>query len=471
LPVRGGGGKVTTPPLRSSASQRRPLRVVVVGAGFGGLAAAAGLARHQAQVTVVDRLPFTTFQPLLYQVATGGLNQEDVAYPVRSLLRRVRRANFIRGALAEVDWVEHLVRLADHTELSFDILVLATGATTSFFGVEGADAHALPLYTLADASHLKDSLILQLERAARSTGPPPRLRVVVIGGGATGVETAGALAELRDLLVGQDYPELGRSDISLELLERGPRLLSAFHPRLAGYARHQLERRGVVVRTGSRVARVDQNGVLLEGTERVACDLLVWAAGVAIPAEPAYRGLARTGSGRLTVNGSLQLTDHPEAFVVGDLAGARDRTGVELPQLAQPAIQEGRHVVRQLLRLHGGLPLQDFHYHDRGTMATIGRRAAVAELRGGVRLTGTLAWGAWLTLHLVELVGLRNRLSVLLNWTWRYFSWHRAVGLIPSPIEPASRPHPAGARTPGAKAVPSQTSGAAQDRGKSGMGA
>jgi NADH dehydrogenase len=442
--------------------------VVVVGAGFGGLAAAAGLARHRAQVTVVDRLPFTTFQPLLYQVATGGLNQEDVAYPVRSLLRRVPRASFVRGALAEVDWAEHLVRLADNTELSFDILVLATGATTSFFGVDGANIHALPLYTLADAAHLKDTLILQLERAARSAGPPPRLRVVVIGGGATGVETAGALAELRDLLVGHDYPELGSADISLELLERAPRLLSTFHPRLALYARRQLERRGVVVRTASRVERVDQDGVLLEGTERVACDLLVWAAGVAIPAEPAYRGLARTASGRLAVTGALQLSDHPEAFVVGDLAGACDRAGVELPQLAQPAIQQGNHVVRQVLRLHRKLPPEDFRYHDRGTMATIGRRAAVAELRGGIRLTGTLAWIAWLTLHLVELVGLRNRLSVLLNWIWRYFSWHRAVGLIPSPVDHASRPHTAGARASGARCEPVETVGASQDGGERG---
>ena len=419
------------PPPRAD----RAGRVVVIGAGFGGLAVLAELARAGLQATLVDRHQYTTFQPLLYQVAAGGLNQGDVAFPVRSLLRRMHAGDFFRASLAEVDWPAHLVRLDDDTALPFDYLVLATGASTSYFGVEGADTWALPLYTLADAVRLRDRLILQLERAARSTEAPPRLRVVIVGGGATGVETAGALAELRDVLVGRDYPELGRADIILELLERAPRLLPGFHPSLSSYARRELERRGVVIRTDCQVERVDASAVLVDGTGRLACDLLVWAAGVAVPDERAYEGLARNASGRLAVTASLQLVDHPEAFAVGDLAGSRAASGVELPQLAQPAIQAGAHVARQVVRISHDLPVEEFQYRDRGAMATIGRRAAVAQLRGGLRLTGTIAWLAWLGLHLVELIGVRNRFSVLLNWSWRYVAWRGGAGLIPGPAD------------------------------------
>lgn len=410
-------------------------RVVVVGAGFGGLAVVAGLARAGVRATLVDRHQYTTFQPLLYQVAAGGLNQGDVAFPVRSLLRRMRAGDFCRASLAEIDWPAHVVRLDDDTALPFDYLVLATGASTSYFGVEGANSWALPLYTLADAVRLRDRLILQLERAARSTEAPPRLRVVIVGGGATGVETAGALAELRDVLVGRDYPELGRADIVLELVERASRLLPGFHPRLSSYARRELERRGVVIRTDCQVERVEASAVLVDGTGRLACDLLVWAAGVAVPDERAYQGLARNASGRLAVTASLQLVDHSEAFAVGDLAGSRTASGVELPQLAQPAIQAGAHVAKQVVRITHDLPAQEFQYRDRGSMATIGRRAAVAQLRGGLRLTGTIAWLAWLGLHLVELIGVRNRFSVLLNWSWRYVAWRGGAGLIPGPAD------------------------------------
>jgi len=437
--VRGEGvpGALASGGIRrghGSGDGKKP-SVVVVGAGFGGLAAMAGLARGGVRATLVDRHQYTTFQPLLYQVAAGGLNQEDVAFPVRSLLRRMHAGDFFRGALVEIDWPAHLVRLGDDTALPFDYLVLATGASTAYFGVEGANTWALPLYTLSDAARLRDRLILQLERAARSGVDAPRLRVVMVGGGATGVETAGALAELRDALVGRDYPELGRADFLLELLEKAPRILPGFHPRLSSYARRELERRGVVIRTGCRVERVEASAVLVDRTDRLAFDLLVWAAGVTVPMERAYDGLARNSSGRLAVTTTLQLVDHPEAFAVGDLAGACAASGVELPQLAQPAIQAGAHVARQVVRISHDLPAEEFRYRDRGTMATIGRRAAVAQLRGGVRLTGTTAWLAWLGLHLVELIGVRNRFSVLLNWSWRYVAWRGGAGLIPGPAD------------------------------------
>ena len=244
---------------------------------------------------------------------------------------------------------------------------------------------------------------------------------------------AGARAELRDLVVGRDYPELTKADFSLDLVEVAPRLLSAFNPTLSSYARRQLERRGVLVHVATRVERVGDGVLSLPGGDELTCDLLIWAAGVAVPRGPAFLDVARTPSGRLAVTSALQLRDHPGVFAIGDVAAAAALSGRELPQLAQPAIQAGRHVARELIRTRRGLPLEPFAYRDRGTMATIGRRSAVAELPAGVRLTGTLAWLVWLTLHLVELLGGRNRVSVFLNWTWRYVSWPRAAGLISGP--------------------------------------
>ncbi len=414
--------------MKATPTRKPPPTVVVIGAGFAGLAAMADLARLGWDAWLVERQPYTTFQPLLYQVATGGLNLEDVAFPIRSLLRRMGRGRFVQGVAASVDWDLRQVTLEGGQTLSYDHLLLATGAAPKFFGVPSAAELGLPLHTLVDAARLRTRLVAVLERAA-ADHTQHRVHLVVVGGGPTGVETAGALAELRDLLAGRDYPELGRDDISIELLEAAPRLLPSFHPELSRYARRELERRSVVVLTGSAVRQVQEGAVLLDSGLRPT-DLLVWSAGVEVADSPLLRGLARTASGRLDVTPSLQLPGHPEAFALGDCAGARAGTA-ELPQLAQPAIQAGRHAVRQLRRIRSGQEPLPFRYRDRGTMATIGRRAAVAQLRGGLRLTGTAAWLAWLGLHLVELLGVRNRASVLLNWTWHYLAWRQAAGLIP----------------------------------------
>lgn len=404
-------------------------RVVVVGAGFAGLAAMAEFARMGWTAVLVDHQPYTTFQPLLYQVATGGLNVEDVAFPVRSLLRWMGRGRFVQGRVVAIDWDGGKITLEGGRAIGYDHLMLATGAVPRFYGVPGAADHGLPLHTLSDAARMRTRLVAELERAVASGPGPLRMRVVVVGGGPTGVETAGALAELRDLLTGRDYPELRAQDVSIELLEATTGLLPGFHPRLSRYAQSELWRRRVLVLTSSAVREVREGAIVVDSGPRPA-DLLVWAAGVEVPDIPLLRGLPRTASGRLVVTPSLQLPDHPEAFALGDVAGARGAAS-ELPQLAQPAIQSGRHAARQLSRIARGLEPQPFIYRDRGVMATIGRRSAVAELRGGLRLTGTTAWLAWLGLHLVELLGVRNRFSVLLNWTWHYVAWRRAAGLIP----------------------------------------
>lgn len=421
--------------MKSPPARERPPTVVVIGAGFAGLAAMGELAKQGWDAWLVERQPYTTFQPLLYQVATGGLNVEDVAFPIRSLLRRMGRGRFVQGTAVTVDWDRRLVTLDSGRLLPYDFLLLATGATPRFFGVPGAANFGLPLHTLADAVRLRTWLVDALERAAAESDRRP-VHLVVVGGGPTGVETAGALAELRDLLAGRDYPELARDDIRIELLEAAPRLLPSFHPALSRYATEALERRSVVVMTGGAVRQVREGEVLLDSGPRPV-ELLVWSAGVEVSDSTLLRGLARTTSGRLLVNPSLQLPGRPEVLALGDVSGAR-AGAAELPQLAQPAIQAGRHAVRQLQRMRSGQRPRPFRYRDRGTMATIGRRAAVAQLRGGLRLTGTAAWLAWLALHLVELLGVRNRASVLINWTWHYLAWRRAAGLIP--------PAPAGAR-------------------------
>lgn len=404
--------------------------VVVVGAGFGGLAVATELARRGLGVTVVDRHPYSTFQPLLYQVATAGLNLEDVAFPVRSRVDLRSGGNFVQGRMVAVDWDRKSVVLAGGDRVGFRRLVLATGATTSFYGVPGAREHALPLYTLADAARVRRRLVLEVEAGSRTREP---LRVVVVGGGPTGVETAGAVAELRDALGRRDYPHLRQHGMPIDLLEMGPRLLAHFREPLSRYASRELQRRRVRVHTGRRVTSVLDGGLVTSEGEHFPCRLLVWAAGVGIPEEPHLGSLPRSGSGRLIVDPTLRLQGHPEAFAIGDVAAVAGAHGAELPQLAQPAIQAGRHVARELLRERTCGTPRPFAYHDRGTMATIGRRAAVVQLRGRVQLTGSPAWLAWLGLHLFALMGGRNRASVLINWAWRYLAWRRSASLVVGP--------------------------------------
>ena len=414
-------------------------RVVVVGAGFAGLAACRELAGADVEVTLVDARNFHTFQPLLYEVATAGLEPADIAFPVRAIIARHSNVTFRRGRVERVDLAARRCVLAGGDELPYDALIVATGATASFFSIPGAEERSLPLYTLADARSLRNALLSLLERAAASRRPERSvLHLVVIGGGATGVEVAGAVVELLDISVKHDRVPIDRERTSVVLVDALDRLLGAFAEPSSAYARDALVRRGIEVRLGHAVASVDAGGVQLADGTTLPADLVVWAAGVTVAGTLAASLPGdRAGGGRVVVDGDLSLREHPEVYVVGDAAAVPlggSSSGLA-PQLAQTAMQSGRHAARQLLARRVGAAPSRFRYVDKGVMATIGRRAAVAELQGpwplrGRILKGTLGWLSWLGLHLVYLVGIRNRLVVLLNWSWRYVGWTSGPRII-----------------------------------------
>jgi NADH dehydrogenase len=419
------------------ARRRRPPedapRVIVVGAGFAGLAAVNKLSRAGARVLLVDRNSYSTFQPLLYQVATGGLNPGDVAYPLGAFARK-RGARFRPGELASIDAAGQRITLTDGAVFDYDYLVLGTGVSAAFYGVPGAAEHTVGLYTRRDAVILRDHIMARLERL-EIEGPGKAVNFIVVGGGATGVELAGALAELRAL--DDAYPDVDRADVVIRLVEMAPALLAPFHPKLQGYALAELRRRGVDVRLNTRIQRIAEDRVILENGDELRSDVTVWAAGVSGP-EPVSRwGLPRGRGGRVLAGPDLLVTGQSRIFATGDIALIE---GQPLPQLAQPAIQTGRHAGTQIARLMAGLPTRPFRYHDKGIMATIGRRSAVVQLAHGMRIHGTLAWLAWLALHLFYLLGGRNRLSALLNLSYRYLVWGHGGGVIAGDDLPAAMP-------------------------------
>jgi len=399
-------------------------RVIVVGAGFAGLAAVRELDRAGARVVVIDKNVYSTFQPLLYQVATGGLNPGDVAYPVRAFANK-RAARFRPGELDRIDTAARQITLADGAVLGYDYLVLATGVSAAYYGITGAAGHTLALYTRRDAIALRDHIMARLERLDIE-GPGRTVNFTVVGGGATGVELAGALAELKDAL-GAPFPEVDKADVHIRLVEMAPVLLGPFDPSLQAYAYRQLERRGVEVLLSTKISEIEGDRVLLENGTELPSDVTVWAAGVAAPEALARWGLPQGRGGRILVGPDLRVAGQDRVFAAGDIALIEDQP---LPQLAQPAIQMGRHAGAEIAGAMTGRPAGAFRYHDKGIMATIGRRSAVVELAHGPRIRGTLAWLAWLALHLVTLLGGRNRLSALLNLSYRYLVWGRGGGII-----------------------------------------
>ncbi len=414
-------------------------RVVVVGAGFAGLAAARELTGADADVTLIDARNFHTFQPLLYEVATAGLEPADIAFPVRAIIGRAHNVTFRRGRVERLDLDGHRCVLEGGDVVPYDALIVATGATASFFSIPGAQERSLPLYTLADARSLRNALLALLEGAAETDGAASTaLHLVVIGGGATGVEVAGAIVELLDISVKHDRVPIDREATSVVLVDGLDRLLGAFAEPSSAYAREALARRGIEVRLGAAVSSVDEVGVHLKDGTTLPADLVIWAAGVTVAGTLAASLPGdRAGGGRVVVGADLALPGHPEVFVVGDAAAVPlgGSTRGLAPQLAQTAMQSGRHAARQLLARRAGTAPSPFRYVDKGVMATIGRRAAVAELEGpwplrGRILKGTLGWLSWLGLHLVYLVGIRNRLVVLLNWSWRYVGWTSGPRII-----------------------------------------
>jgi NADH dehydrogenase len=349
---------------------------------------------------------------------------------------------FRKGEVVGVDWDNDRVLLRDEPPIRFDYLIVAAGSTTHFFGIEGAADYALPLYTLEDAVRLRNH-ILSLYEAAEAQPDlvaEGALNFVVAGGGPTGVEVAGALAELVERVLMQDFHDLDVHCTRVILVEMAPVLLGAFSPHSQKYARKTLEARGVEVRTNVAVQRITPTEITLATGEVLPTRCLIWAAGVQAGGVASTLGVEQGRAGRVVVQPDLSLADHPNAFVVGDIADIDDGKGGRLPQLAQVAIQGGRHAAEQILRTIERKPRTDFHYFDKGIMATIGRRSAVAELPGGVKLSGPIAWLAWLGLHLIYLLGVRNRVSVLINWAWNYFTWDRGPRLI---LRPEVLPHTA----------------------------
>jgi NADH:ubiquinone reductase (H+-translocating) len=404
-------------------------RVVIVGAGFAGLSAARTLAGTPVTVTIVDQRNFHTFQPLLYEVATAGLDTGDVAYPIRSIFGRTDNVTFRFAAVAGVDWELGQVILEDSDPLPFDSLIVASGAQAKFFGIPGASEFTFPLYTLTDARRLRDHVLRRFEVADADpgSGSAAPLTFVVVGGGPTGVEVAGALAELLDVAVRHDGFRFPRAEARIVLVDGLDRLLTPFKRSAGSYAAATLEGRGVEFRLGHMVRAITGAGVELDDGTRIPTQTVIWAGGVTVEDTVASRmGASAGANGRLLVDPDLSLTDHRNTYAVGDAAavpwGPDDPERV-CPQLAQVAIQSGAHAARQVLHRVEGRPTTPFRYRDKGIMATIGRRAAITQFPGGAIIRGTLGWLAWLGLHLVYLIGFRNKIVVLINWSWRYLSW------------------------------------------------
>jgi NADH:quinone reductase (non-electrogenic) len=416
-------------------------RVLIVGAGLGGLAAEHALRRVPVDVTFVDAHNYSLFPPLLFEAAVGVIVPEDVARPVRSFLGSPPTADFRMGRVVGIDWEGRRARLADGDELPFDFLILAPGVVPAFGGLPGAAEHAVPLKTVAHATRLRNSILAAFERAAAH---PDRVgagatTIAIVGGGTTGVELAGYLTDVLFRSFARDYPRIGPGRMRVVVLELGERVLAGFDPRLSRYAEVALRARGVDIRLGTRVESIDAAGLTLTGGERVEASTVVWAGGVQAPPWLADVGVALE-HGRAIVEEDLRLAAHPAAFVVGDAAAVRSRSGALYPQVAQVAVQSGRHAARQVDRLVAGDPTRRFRYFDKGSMAVVGVYAAIVE-SGRIRLTGWLAWTAWGLLHVAYMPGMANRLRAMADWRWWHVTHEASARVLIDGDAPASEPH------------------------------
>lgn len=404
--------------------------VVIVGGGFGGLNAARALADAPVRVTVVDRRNHHLFQPLLYQVATASLSPADIASPIRAILRKQENARVILAEATAIDLERKQIAL-DNERLSYDYVIVAAGAGHSYFGHDEWEKQAPGLKSLEDALEIRRRVLLAFEDAERATDETERdelMTFVVVGGGPTGVELAGALGEISRYTLARDFEQIDPTWAKIYLLEAGPRILQMFPETLARKAVADLNRLGVRVRTGAMVTQIDEQGVLLGG-ERIAARTVLWAAGVAASPIAKTLGVPLDRAGRVPITPELTIADHPEVFVIGDLASLAGHDGKPLPGVAQVALQQGQWAARNVLRAIGNDAMQPFHYRDYGNMATIGRNRAIADIHGR-RLTGFPAWVAWLIIHVMYLIGFRNRLVVMLQWMWAYFTFQRGARLI-----------------------------------------
>jgi NADH dehydrogenase len=413
-------------------SQASLHQVVIVGAGFGGLAAAQGLKGSAVRITIIDRRNHHLFQPLLYQVGTATLATSEIAWPVRQLLRKRKEITTLLGVVIGIDTASRRVLLEDGHDIGYDSLIIATGARHAYFGHDEWEPYAPGLKTLEDATAIRRRVLLSFERAERETDAERRralLTFVIVGGGATGVELAGAVAELAHVTLPDEFRHIDTRESRILLVEAGPRILPGFSEDLSAYAHRALERLGVEIKVGSPVSECSAEGVVFGG-QPLATKVILWAAGVRASPAAAWLGAPADGAGRLKVAADLTAPGHPEIFVVGDTATIDAWHGKPVPGIAPAAKQAGAHVaatIRQ--RLSGDDTPRPFRYQHAGSLATIGRRAAIVDF-GWIKLRGYIAWWIWGLAHIYFLIGVRNRLAVALSWLWIYLTGARSACLI-----------------------------------------
>jgi NADH:ubiquinone reductase (H+-translocating) len=405
--------------------------VVIIGGGFGGLAAAKSLAKAPVAVTLVDQRNHHVFQPLLYQVATAALSPAEIASPIRGIVRKQANTVVVMAQVTDISTATHTISFSDGASLRYDYLIVATGAVDQYFGNEGWEKLAPGLKSLDDATEIRKRFLLAFEAAERE--PDPRVRrslltTVVIGAGPTGVEMAGAMSEMARHSLTRDFRNIDPATSRIILVEGSDHVLAAYAGELSHWAEEALQKRGVEVRKKSRVSSITPEAVFI-GDERIETSNVVWAAGIAASPLGAKLGVPVDRMGRVIVEPDLSIPGHSEVFVIGDLASYTDESGRLLPGLAPVATQQGRLAGINILRQMRGEATLRFAYNDRGTMATIGRGAAIAEI-GKMKLRGFIAWLAWLFIHVMALIGFRNRVAVMLEWAWAYVSWQRGARLI-----------------------------------------
>ena len=418
------------PRLPGMSSTDAPGRVVILGGGFAGLRCARALRRAPVRITLVDRRNHHLFQPLLYQVATASLSPADIAAPIRHVLRHQRNVEVWMGEARDVD-VERRVVLLDDGELGYDYLVVATGATHSYFGRDEWAPYAPGLKTIEDAVEIRRRFLVAFEAAEREADPAARRRhltFVIVGAGPTGAELAGAMAEIARTVMPKDFRSIDTASARIVLVEGVDRVLPSFHERLSAAAQRQLDRLGVEIRLGTRVTDVDEDGVTLDGGERIEAQNVVWAAGVAASPIGERLGAPVDRAGRVIVEPDLSIPGHPEVFVAGDLAWL-EQDGRGVSGVAPAAMQMGTYIGKTIRAELSGSARRPFRYLDKGLLATIGRGAAVADIRG-LRFSGFVAWILWVGIHIFYLIGFRNRLLVLMEWGWAYLTYQRGMRLI-----------------------------------------
>jgi NADH dehydrogenase len=419
------------PPNDVAAAPSAVPQIVIIGAGFGGLSTATALARAPVQVTVIDERNYHLFQPLLYQVATASLSPADIAAPIRGILSRQANAHVLLGHVVGIDPARRTVLLR-HREVRYDHLVIATGARHAYFGHDEWAAVAPGLKNIDDATSLRRKILVAFERAEQETDAAERTRLmtfVIVGGGATGVEMAGAIAELAKVALARDFRAIDTTMTRIILIEAGPRVLPSFPEKLSAVAQRSLEKLGVEVRLGHAVTNCDADGVSV-GEERIGCRTIIWAAGVMASPAAQWLGAEQDRAGRVIVAGDLSVPGHPEIFVIGDTALVHDAKGAPLPGVAPVAKQEGHYVARVLVaRIAGARAPRPFHYRNFGNLATVGRGFAIVDF-GAIKLTGHFAWFIWSIAHIYFLIGFRNRAIVAMDWLWSYVTFQRGARLI-----------------------------------------